>query len=359
MNQIELKYARFVFRNGTDQRKRVWKKLAKLLSNGVQLIEALETMRDRRVILKGAKEPVAVALTEWLRRLKNGSRLSQAIEGWVGSDEQMLISAGEQSGEVDAALNSTTEIMDAKRKIRSAVISGLAYPGFMMLIAFAVLVMFSYKIIPEFSQIVPYEKWQGLPKMMVDFANFVRSWMLLLAALPVVAITAFALSLPRWKDGLRIKLDRFMPYSIYRMLHGSTWMISFAALVSAGVRLENALGQLMEGASPWMQVRIQACLRGMKSGLNPGDALLKTGYGFPDPEIIDDLGVYARLSGFDAALATIGREWISESVEQIQTMMKVVFGVSVLIVGLFIALMVGGLIGMELQMTAIMQGTYR
>lgn len=359
MDELELKYARFMFRASTDQRKRLWRKLAKLLSNGVQLIEALETMRDRRVLLKGQKEFVTVALNEWLRRLKNGSRLSQAIEGWVGSDEQMLISAGEQSGEVDSALISTTAIMDAKKQIRSAVVAGLAYPGFMMLIAFAVLVMFSYKIIPEFSQVVPYEKWQGLPKVMVDFANFVRHWMLLLAAIPVLLIGAFVTSLPRWTDGLRIKLDGFMPYSIYRMLHGSTWMISFAALVAAGVRLENALGQLMEGASPWMKVRIQACLRGMKSGLNPGDALLKSGYGFPDPEIIDDLGVYARLSGFDSALATIGREWITESVEKIQQMMKVVFGVSVLIVGLFIALMVGGLIGMELQMTAIMQGTYR
>jgi uncharacterized membrane protein YhiD involved in acid resistance len=39
--------------------------------------------------------------------------------------------------------------------------------------------------------------------------------------------------------------------------------------------------------------------------------------------------------------------------------MKVIFGISILIVGLFIAFMVGGLIGMELQMASIMQGTYR
>ena len=183
--------------------------------------------------------------------------------------------------------------------------------------------------------------------------------MLLIVAIPVFLACAFWASLPRWKDGLRVTFDRFMPYSIYRVLHGSTWMISFASLVNAGVRTESALEQLMAGASPWMKVRIQACLKGMRSGLNPGDALAKSGFGFPDIEIIDDLGVYARLSGFDIALATIGREWITESVERIQAMMKVVFGFSVLLVGLFIALMVGGLIGMELQMTQILQNSYR
>ncbi|MDO9134051.1 type II secretion system F family protein [Hydrogenophaga sp.] len=359
MNDFEVKFSRFMFKRDSAQRRRLYQKLAKLLGNGVQIIDALQTMQERRVILKSAKDPVAVALAEWIRKLRNGARLSVAIDGWVGTDEQMLISAGEQSGNIDAALVSTAEIMEAKKKIRSAVIGGLAYPGFMMIIAFAVLIMFSYKIIPEFSQVVPYEKWRGLAKAMVDFANFTRTWMFAIAGAPVLLITAFMLSLPRWKDGMRITLDRYMPFSVYRMLHGSTWMISFASLVSAGVRLENALGQLMEGASPWMQVRIQACLRGMRSGLNPGDALARSGYGFPDAEIIDDLGVYAKLSGFDVALGIIGREWITESVERIQMMMKVIFGASVLMVGLFIALMVGGLIGMELQMTQIMQGTYR
>lgn len=359
MNDLELKFARFMFRSDAAQRRRLYLKMSKLLGNGVQIIDALDTMRARRVTLKSAKDPLAIALGDWLRKMRNGSRLSQAIQGWVGSDEAMLISAGEQSGKVDEALVSAAEVMEAKKKIKSAVVGGLAYPGFMLIIAFAVLIMFSYKIIPEFSQVVPYEKWHGIAKAMIDFSNFTRNWIIVIAGLPVVMFIAFWFSLPRWSEGLRIKLDAHVPYSVYRVLHGSTWMISFSSLVSAGVRIENALEQLMDGASPWLRARILACLKGMRSGLNPGDALAKTGYAFPDVEIIDDLGVYARLSGFDTALATIGKEWITESVERIESMMKVIFGMSILLVGLFIAMMVGGLMGMELQMTSIIQGTYR
>jgi len=359
MVDINRAYARTMFRAGHATRRRIWLKLGKLLGNGVPIVEALDTLYQRRVVLKGKGDPVSLALEEWLRRMRNGSRLAQAIGEWVSHQEQMLISAGEQSGSLDDALRSTAEVMEAGKKIKNAVVGGLFYPVVMALIAFAVLILFAYKIIPEFAQIVPYERWRGFAKFMVDLSNFARNWMPLIMGTPVALVIVFLWSLPRWKDGLRIHADKYIPYSIYRILHGSTWMISFAALVGAGVRMENALQQLSEGASPWMKTRIHACLRGMRAGANPGDALARSGYGFPDVEIIDDLGVYARLSGFDQALATIGREWIAESVEKIQMMMKVVFGLSVLFVGLFIALMAGGLIAMELQMTAVMQGTYR
>jgi len=359
MQDLNLRFARWQFRIGHAARRRLWLKLAKLLGNGVPIIEALTTLHDRRVRLKGKGDTVAVAMGDWLRRMRNGQSLSTAITGWVDHAEQMLIAAGEQSGNLDASLRSTAEVMEAAKKIKAAVIGGLFYPGVMILLALGVLLMFSYKIIPEFSQIVPYERWVGGAKLMVDFANFVRDWIVLILGLPVLVLIAFIWSLPRWKDGIRIQVDKHLPYSIYRILHGSTWMISFASLVGAGVRMENALQQLNQNASPWMSARIQACLRGMRSGANPGDALAKSGYGFPDLEIIDDLGVYARLSGFDQALSTIGREWITESVERIQLMMKTIFGISVLFVGISIAVMVSGLFAMQLQMTAIMQGTFQ
>lgn len=359
MSDLELKINRFLFRIDAKARNRLWKKLAKLINNGVPILDAINSMHARRVESGDTKHPVTLALADWRDKIKNGRRLSQAIEGWVQRDEQMLIAAGEQAGKLDDALASTSEIMAAKKKIRSSVIGGMFYPILMMMIAIGVLIMFSYKIIPSFTNAVSDEKWHGIARFMIDVANFSRDWIWLLVIITVGVITAFFYSLPRWSSGLRIKLDQYPPYNIYRMLQGSSWLISFAALVSAGVRVENALIQLADGAQPWLRLRVQACLRGMRSGLNAGDALAKSGYGFPDKEIIDDLAVYSKLSGFDQALATIGREWIADSVENIDFMMKIIFGISLLLVGGVVAFMVGGLIGMELQMAEILKTTYK
>lgn len=357
IKKIELKINRFLFSNDVDARRRLWIKLSKLLSNGVAILDALKSIHDRRV-KSGNNDGVTVAIGEWMTKIRNGYRLGQAIEGWVPKDEQMLIFAGDQSGRLDQSLMMTAEIMMAKKRIKKAIVGGLSYPAIMMMIALSVLIMFSFKVIPEFSKVVAYEKWYGIGKIMIDFSNFMRDWIFLVVAMIVVSIAALLWSLPRWSNGFRIRLDKYPPYSIYRMLQGSSWMISLAALVGAGMRMENAVQQLGVGANRWLADRTNACLRGMRSGLTLGDALAKSGYGFPDMEIIDDLGVYSRLSGVDQALAIIGKEWVDEGVEKIQGVMKVIFGVSVLIVGLFIAFMVGGLISMELQMTSIVQNSY-
>jgi type II secretory pathway component PulF len=93
----------------------------------------------------------------------------------------------------------------------------------------------------------------------------------------------------------------------------------------------------------------------MKSGKTLGAALVQTRYEFPDREIISDIQIYANKSGFDEALRVIGDEWITESVERIQDMMRIVFSASLLFAGGVIAFMVSGMFAMQLQLSQLMQ----
>lgn len=357
MSDLERKVNKFLFNISGGERRKLWTALAKLVSNGVPILDALKLILDVRVQVSGGKDATSTALREWSDRIRNGHRLSAAIEGWALPEEQMLIAAGEQSGKLDEALINAATVMQAKSKIKNAVIRGLLYPIILVGAGTGVLLLFSYKVIPAFSQVVSDEKWTGIARVLVDIAGFTRSWIILILALVVALVVGVFVSFPRWSGGARVTLDRYAPYSIYRMIQGGSWMIGLAALVSAGVRIETALQQLA-GDSKWLQDRSNAILLGMRSGLSIGEAMAKTGYGFPDREIIGYLGVYAKLSGFEQALTLIGKEWIDEGVEKIQGMMGVIFGASVLTIGLAIAFLVGGLISMELQMAAIMQGNY-
>lgn len=358
MGDFEIGFARFMVLNSNEARRSLWRKLSKLLENGVPLLNALKSIHDRRVTAGSEKDPITIALKLWIDKINNGNRLSSSIDGWVPKDEIMLIAAGEQSGQLDKSLIKASEIMIAKNRIKKAIISGVSYPIIMLFLALAVLIMFSYKVIPEFAQVVSYERWTGVAKILIDLSNFTRDWLPLIIGFIVVVVVGFFWSLSRWSHGFRVKLDRYIPYSVYRMLQGGGWMIGLAALVDAGVRMETAIEDLEKQASPWLSTRLKACLREMRSGHNLGDALARSGYEFPDREIIDDLGVYAKLSGIENALSTVGKEWIDSGVEKIQGMMKVIFGVSVLSVGLFIAFMVGGLIAMELQMTNLIKSGF-
>jgi type II secretory pathway component PulF len=221
--------------------------------------------------------------------------------------------------------------------------------------AIGVLFLFGFRIVPAFTKVLHGAEWHGVAKGMILLSDFARDWLWI--AVPVAAslIVVFFATLSHFDGPVRIWLDRYTPYSIYRIMQGSTWLIALAAMVEAGLRIEIALEQLSESAAPWLKRRISTCLAGMRSGHSMGDALARAGYEFPDREIIEDLGVYSSLSGFEEALAMLGREWLDESVAQIESRMKVVFGVCLLCVGALIAFLVSGMMDMELQMSRAMQ----
>ncbi len=346
-----------LFRQSGDQRRRLYLKLGKLLANRVPLLDALKSIKDRRG--PSSQDPMGLALEDWISHLNNGRRLSQAISDWVPNDERMLIDAGEQAGKLDETLEQVCVSIISKKNIRSALLSGLTYPLILALMAIGVLLLFSYKIIPEFGKIVPDEKWTGVGRVMIRIADFTQSWIIWILAAGLLLVIVFFMLLPRWSDGLRSRLDRYIPFSVYRMLHGTTWMISLAALVNSGVRVENALIQLAESGSPWLKARTQSCLRGMRSGLTLGDSLNRSSYQFPDKEIIEDLCIYSQLSGVDEALSILAKEWMEEGVKKIQALMRMVFSVSVCVVGFVVVFMVSGLISMQLQMATLVQQAYR
>jgi type II secretory pathway component PulF len=192
----------------------------------------------------------------------------------------------------------------------------------------------------------------------VDFSGFIRDWLVYILGGLVVLFILYFISLPRWTrtlESVRVALDQHAPYSLYRTIHGSSWLISLASMMEAGMRLEDALTALRRNATPWLQTRIDSALRGIRAGHNLGDALLMSGYKFPDPEIIDDLGVYSSMSGFSEALNIVGNEWMEESVNRVNSIMGVIFVVGICVVGGLIGFMVGGMFAMQVQLQSILR----
>lgn len=358
-NSPQLLWARYNILWGGGARRRLWLKLAKLLESGVPISKALQTMRERRVRLTSKDDPLAMALAEWSGHLLNGRRFAEAVTGWLPNQERMLIAAGERAGTLPGTLQSAARIIEAQSNIRAAVIGGVAYPAVLIALTVGIFYLFGFKIVPAFSRIIPEDRWQGLAASMVVMSKAVQTWMPFFVAGLLALIGAFFWSLDKWDGKARVFLDRFPPYSTYRMIVGSTWLIAFAALVEAGERVENALEQLKRHGGRWLTRRIDGCLRGMRSGHNVGEALNLARTGFPDPEIIDDIAVYSSLSGFNEALAMIGKEWLTESVEQIRAGMRVLFSLSIVLVASVLAYMVSGLFAMQLQMGLVLQNTAR
>lgn len=348
---LSMRWARWQFRSDARGRQALWRKLAKLLHDGIPILAGLQEIRA----LRSPGAPLALAVQDWVRGINNGRPLSEVVAPWVDPQERMLIMAGEQSGRLEQCLHSVVKVARAAAAIRAAVWGGLAYPAFLLLLAIAALYFFGYRIIPAFANAAGAAAWTGLARTMVGTAWFVQHWLHWIALALAVLLVALLLALPRWNGAARTWLDRHPPFSIYRILQGSSWLIALAALVAAGMRIETAIEQLSRQAVPWTRLRSEAALTGLRAGRNLGEALARSGYEFPDREIIADLRLYAGKSGFDEALRQIGDAWIVDAVERVQALTRILFAVALLLVGAVVMFIAAGFGAMQMQLMQILQ----
>lgn len=342
-----------------EVRRSLWRKLAKLLRGSVPIMMALSTLHDSRKNLKGPKDPLVIALAEWIMTIKNGRRLADAIQGWVSDQETMLIAAGEQSGDLPKTLDSLSYIMKAQKDMKNAIIGGTMYPALLICMMFGMMYLFGVKVIPSFTRLAGSDdKWTGFAHLMVGTADFVQVAIIPMFLVMMAVFVAFFVSLSRWDGPLRVWADKRVPYSVYRMIQGGAWLVSFAALVEAGGRIEDSIDNMRKTAPKWMRNRLEGILVEIRSGYAIGVAMQRAGHGFPDVEIIDDLNVYGSQKGFDEALLMIGREWIADGTEKIQAAMKGVFSLGIIFNGVMLMFFVSGMVAMQMQLGAIIKGGF-
>ena len=358
--ELKIALARWSFRQGMQARLRLWRKLGSLLANGVPILRALDELRIRRQQVNGPGHAEVIALARWSASIGNGGSLASAIRGWVSADEELLIHAGEQHGDMVSAFGRLEMVLTARSKIRRAVIGGIAYPAVLLVLLFVLLIFYAWKIIPVYEQVATLRggRFDGLAGSLVWLAGATRDWAWLWIAGALASIALFFWSLPRWDGALSVRLDAWAPYALYRVMRGTAWMLALAALLGVGKRVEDALLALQSRQDGrWARTRNERCLAGIRRGLSLGAALQAARTGFPDREIIADILVYSKLKGMNEAVAVLATDLLETSLDSIQTQSLVMRNVGFLLVAAAVAWTTGGLIAMNLQMGRILSGS--
>lgn len=340
-------------------RMRLYRKIAKMLANGLPLLKILEELQNR-ASENGAKpnEPLAIVLEDCRRTVQNGGSLSEGLEWWAPRTEQMILFSGEQAGRLENALIAVIDVVQAGRKIKSVILGGLAYPMAILFLVVVYIYLFGTRVIPQFTRIIDPSGWKGPAKSLYIMSEVVQDWMVYIVLALVLVIVAVVAAMPRWRGSIRVFLDRYAPFSIYRLVVGSGFLMAFSALQSAGVTVEKSLQRLSGMADPWLRERLDGALLGVRSGLNCGEALRNAGYGFPSKEVVDDLCVYAEYRGFADALKMLADEWMEEGIEQITAQMKLLNGFSIALLAIVIGWLVTGFFGIQHEIAAMTRGSY-
>lgn len=353
MNKLELLYAKFVFRTNTEKRMSICRKLASLLRNDFTLIDALERL-EMIESKNGTKpnEPFAIVMRQWQKNLERGMSFSEATRGWVPPEETLLVTSGNLSNLV-VALENVGRVVDGMQKIRRAMTSAIAYPMFLLALTFGIIIMVGLYLVPPLASIAGNDiVWRGAAQSLIWVSDFsIQYWYVFLVAFASL-VAIIWVSLPNWSGRLRALFDNLPPWNVYKMQVAVGWLMSLAAMVSAGVAIPDAMRKLSDSANRYLRSILDIALRYVANGDNLGVALMHTKRNFPDSEIIGDLTIYADMNGFDENLTQVATDYLNETVRKMERVSNTLNSVGILLVSVIIAWVVLGTFQMQDQITA-------
>lgn len=346
---LRLQFAGMAGVIGANSRIEIYETIELLLENQVRLETALrELYRVESKDGKRKNDVKAVVLYECMTALSSGRQLSDALKPWVPSEEFQLIAAGERSGMLVESLKDVTRLIEAKKTIVGAVIGGSMYPIVLMAMVTLLLQQIATNMVPQFAKIMPQENWKGAAVVLRYISIFVIDYGVY-ALGGLLLFTGWVLwSMPNMdRARIRLFLDKIPPWSIYRMLHGSTFLLNVAVMLRAGIRVQEILQTMSSSGSPWLRLRIKAALMGINQGHNIGVSLERSGYQFPDERAVQFLRLLAEQDGFDQKLTSFGERWLTQSVKGVKAASSVMLAVGVLTAGGLIALILAGVVSIQ------------
>lgn len=332
LDELERQFTKYQFRTSPKYRFRIYRKLEGMLRGNEALSRALDRLyQNASEMGKYPRRPQAVALRDWFLKDRAGISLSEAMEGWIPTGELYMIRAGEESGTLAKALNSIQTVGDKARAMRNAISHAVGYPAFMLVLVSFVLYMFGVQLIDNMRKAAPKNVVAAMGSV-VDMSDFIRHYGLYVVLLVFALIFIVSFSLPVWRGRLRSKFDLYPPWSWYRILQGSGFLLGLSALLGAQVPLKRALEILEEQGNPWIRERIASARQEVLRGKNLGEALRTGRFNFPDPAVAIDLEILSERADVGLIIEQVTEEWMREQIELLDAQAVVARNVGLVVV---------------------------
>lgn len=355
MEKLELLYAKLVFKMNTERRLALMRKLASLLRNNFSLMDALGRI-EQIESHDGKKpgEPYAIVMREWQKNLEQGMSFADATRGWLPATETLLLTSANISNLV-SALENLDVVVNGITKIKRAMRNAIAYPLFLLVLTFAIIIMVGVYLVPPLASVAgPNVVWTGAAGILISVSHFcLQYWHTILAGFVVLCFFVWA-GLPNWSGWLRTKFDMLPPWNIYKMHTSVSWLMSLSAMVSGGMALPDAMRVLADNSNRYLRNILESALHYIANGDNLGVALSKTERDFPNNEIIGDLTIYSEMNDFSQNISRIANDYLSDSVRKMESIASVLNSVGILLVSVIIAWVVLATFQMQDQITMML-----
>jgi len=318
------------------------RQLSVLLKAGMPVVDALNAMIDQT-----PKQRLRMVIFDVREKVNSGKGLGDSLAEHPRVFSPLyvnMVRAGESSGALEQVLVRLADILERNAKLRSQIISTLAYPAFMGCFAFAIIVFLMTVIVPRITKLFQKQD-QELPKLtkgMIAVSDFIGHWWFLIIGAVLLLLFIWRLWVSR-EEG-RKTWDRIrLHIPLYGVLHQKLSSARFTRTL--GIMLQSGLTML-----PALEVvntvidntHILATMDEVKAGVRRGrdlaQPLKETGL-FP-PMMIHMIELGQRSGELESMLVQVADTFDEDVRLTIDAIVALIEPAIIIVMGVFIGTLV-------------------
>lgn len=307
-----------------------------------------DVLREMQVEFNHVGHPMAPVVNELLARLSGGGTvkniknrsIGSLLTGLVPTNEALLIEAGETTGSIAKGFDAAKDYVTSTNELIKEVKGAMAQPAVLLLILLGVIIFYSVKVLPEFSQMAPRAMWTGRAQLYGRLAD---------AAIPIavgiviggtVLFAVYLKLLKFWTGSVREAMDRHIwPFTTASQINSAAMLASLASFVGAGKPFADAINTLGSNSDPYMGDVYSRIMGSLKKGKSPPEALSEC-------HIIPRkfhwiIRLYGKSTDFASSLKGLSQRFIETAIKRT----KAAFD----IIGLLVKLLIVGFVAWTMQ----------
>lgn len=323
------------------------RQLATLIGAGLPLVQSFKTVYEQT-----QNRQLQAIVGEIMASVESGRTLADSFGAHPELFDDVfvsLITAGEASGTLDTSLNRISNQQEKDSQAMSKIRGAMIYPIIVLVVIVGVLGFMLVSVMPQIEQLYKDLNNQQMPpisQFMVTITNFVTNywWVLLLIA---VGVVVFIRQLLKTKQGIDLKDNIKLKMPLFSKLFTNLYMARFTrtsqTLLSSGVTILETLNITSKSVN---NIHIQNAVLRAYDLVKGGKTLSKALQEEPVftrlvPQMI---GIGEQSGKIDEMLGKVADVYENELDQQIRNISSTIEPVLMVILALFAAVIVGGVL---------------
>lgn len=234
-----------------SKRERLFLFLAVAVRGGMTPADAVAAMGEREDEL--ARPAYSRTYREIEARLRDGEHtLAEALADVVRPDDLCFLAAEHKVLDVAEIFQMAYDAAVRRKEVVAAVTKPFYFPLYLGILALGVLVLGGTVMLPNFVEVLPQEYWEAATRLVYRVGRVLRDHTVLVSAGLAALLVWMYWSLPNLATRLRTDyLDKIFPWSLYRTVQSSGFLVNMAALFRSKVPVLDAVNTYASVARPY------------------------------------------------------------------------------------------------------------